>query len=81
MQKSCGSLQVYVGGFRVCKTKQTYVTLSHTLVSNHAPKKQAIYGGKRKNYKRQDIRVWVTYLDYQPNHHHDKQSILRANLT
>ena len=28
MQKSCGSLQVCVGGFRICKTKQTHVAMS-----------------------------------------------------
>ena len=42
MHKSCGSLQAYACGFRVYKTNQTYVTLAHILVSNHAPKKQLI---------------------------------------
>ena len=39
MQKSWGSLQVCIGGFGVCKTYQTYITMFHTLLSNHAPKK------------------------------------------
>ena len=43
MRKSCGSLQVCVSGFRACKTKQTYETMSHTSVSNHAAEKQTIY--------------------------------------
>jgi hypothetical protein len=42
-QRSCGSLQICASGFKVCNTKQTYVTMFHTLVSNYAPKKQAIY--------------------------------------
>ena len=40
MQKSSGSLQVCAGGFIVCKPKQAYVTMSHTLVSNHVAKKK-----------------------------------------
>ena len=31
------------------KEKKTYVTMSHTLVSNHGPKKQAIYDQNNKN--------------------------------
>ena len=50
MQKSYGFLQVCASEFRVCKKEQTYVTLSLTLVPNHAPKKQAIYNYK-KTYK------------------------------
>ena len=29
------------------QNKKTYVTLSHTLVSNHAPKKQTVYDQKK----------------------------------
>ena len=47
VHKSCASLQVCAGGFKVCKTKQIYVTLSHTLVFNHAPKKHTIYDKKK----------------------------------
>lgn len=59
MHKSYGTLQVRAGGFKVCKTKQTYVTTSHVLVSNHAPNKQAIYVKIR--YKRQDLGIEVPY--------------------
>ena len=53
-------LQICGDGFRVCKVKQTYVTLSHTLVPNHVPKKQEIYNNNKKTYKHQDLRVGVT---------------------
>ena len=61
MQTSCGSLQVWAGGFRVCKNKQTYVTLSHNLVSNHAPKKNVIYDQYIYIYIYEDLRVRVTH--------------------
>ena len=47
MQKSHGSLQVYACEFRVCKSKQTYVSLFHTLVSYHAPNNQEILQPKK----------------------------------
>ena len=46
MQKFSGSLQVCACGFSVCKTKQTYWTMSHTLMFNHAPMEQMIYDKK-----------------------------------
>ena len=58
LQMSCGSLQVCAGGFRVCKTQQTYVTMSHTWVSNHAPKNSRFTSNE--TYKRQNLRVGVT---------------------
>ena len=48
MQKSCGFLQVCACGFRVCKTKHTYVTLSHTLVPNTCTKETSGLWGKKK---------------------------------
>ena len=80
MQKSCGSLQVCARGFRVCKTKQTYVTLSYTLVSNYVPKKQVSCDKKiHTNVKIQEYGL-SKLPHYQLNHHHDGQSILATNL-
>ena len=58
MHKSCGSLQVCASGFKVCKTKQTYIIMSHSLVSNYAPPKK--WFTTKRTYKPQDLRVMVT---------------------
>ena len=52
-QQSWGSLQVYIcaGGFRVCKTKQTYVTLSHALCPIMHQRNKRFMTNKHTNVK------------------------------
>ena len=56
MQKSCGFLQICVRGFRISKTKQPCVTLSHTLFQSCTKKTNNI---QNKKYNCQDLGILV----------------------